>query len=111
MDQKRILAVVQLHCKQQVQQLLQESHSFSCSFSGMKDRDVSTYFSGKSETWETKIKTQFEVFPLFVKSLCMQNKGHVNTVLEYVNTECKYANTAPGYNSVGVICKSGQTLS
>lgn len=49
-DQKRSIAVVQLHCKQQVQQLLQESHSFSCSFSGMKEGDVATYFSGKSET-------------------------------------------------------------
>lgn len=80
-DQKRSIAVVQLHCKQQVQQLLQESRSFSCSFSGMKEGDVATYFSGKSETQETKIKTQFEVFPLFVKSLNMQNKEHVNTVL------------------------------
>lgn len=49
-DQKRSIAVVQLHCKQQVQQLLQESHSFSCSFQGMKEGDVATYFSGKSET-------------------------------------------------------------
>lgn len=49
-DQKRSIAVVQLHCKQQVQQLLQESHSFSCSFSGMKEGDIATYFSGKSET-------------------------------------------------------------
>lgn len=49
-DQKRSIAVVQLHCKQQVQQLLQEGHSFSCSFSGMKEGDVATYFSGKSET-------------------------------------------------------------
>lgn len=49
-DQKRSIAVVQLHCKQQVQQLLQESHSFSCSFLGMKEGDVATYFSGKYET-------------------------------------------------------------
>lgn len=49
-DQKRSLAVVQLRCKQQVQQLLQESCCFSCSFSGMKEGDVTTYFSGKSET-------------------------------------------------------------
>lgn len=49
-DQKRSLAVVQLCCKQQVQQLLQESHSLSCSFSGMKGGDVATCASGKSET-------------------------------------------------------------
>lgn len=49
-DQKRSFAVVQLRCKQQVQQLLQESRSLSCSFSGMKEGDVATYVSGKSET-------------------------------------------------------------
>lgn len=49
------------------------------------------------------------MFPLFVKSLDMQNKEHVNTVLEYVNTACKYANIAPGYDSLGGIYKSEHT--
>lgn len=49
------------------------------------------------------------MFPLFVKSLDMQNKENVNTVLEYVNTACKYANIAPGYDSLGGIYKSEHT--
>lgn len=46
------------------------------------------------------------MFPLFVKSLDMQNNEHANTILEYVNTACKYANIAPGYDSLGGIYKS-----
>lgn len=39
----------------------------------------------------------------------MQNKEHVNTVLEYVNNACKYANIAPGCDSLGVTYKSGHS--
>lgn len=41
------------------------------------------------------------MFPLFVKSLDMQNKGYVNVVHEYVNATCKYATISCGYDSPG----------